>query len=130
LYIETSGRLEIDDEYDRNLMRNVPKTTTNADLEMLRRKFSHDHKFSPENVLDFFGKKQSIAGLEAYSGKKSSGKLIRKEEDKEGLDIGRALGGLKDRVSRLLGRVQEDRELLKNMHGKMGKLAGSAGVKK
>ena len=123
LYIETSGRmLEIDDEYDRNMMmRQVPKTTTNADLEMLRRKFSTD----TENiVVDLFGKKQSLEACGFH-------KMTKKEENlKESLDIGRALGGLKDRVSRLLGRFQEDRELLKDMQGKMVKLGSAAAGKK
>jgi len=109
LFIETPERLEIDTDLGNELIRVPPKTTSNADLEMLRRKFSHDPN-ATETIFELFRKKQLQGGIDARNYYGNHTQKSDMEESREGIDIGKALNGLKDRIAGMLGRYKDDRE--------------------
>lgn len=97
LYIDTPGGLDT----VSSLTRTQPNTTTNAELEQLRRKFSHDPKLVSEIISEMFEKKSSRDIAE-----ESRGQFGR-------VDIGNALNELKGRISGLLERYKSDRNTKK-----------------
>ena len=88
-----------------------PNTTTAGETDILARKFSHDPKLNSKGSGGLLGKKQSIVepgSTLAYT--------AEKESSGEPLDIGKALGELKNRIGRLLNKHKDDHSKLKVTH--------------
>jgi len=79
-------------------------TTTNADFDLMRRKFSHDVKYQND----------SSTPQEKRSQINSSNS--KKRNPYQGLDIGKALGGLKERIKKMLDKHKDGYNQLKLTH--------------
>jgi len=90
---------------------NQPHTTTGADIDIFKRKFSHDPRVTTEGFREFGAKKNSVVDLGSPATQHSNSAKLQEP----GLDIGKALGELKNKIARLLDRHQSEHKNLKNI---------------
>jgi len=91
-----------------------PSTTTGADIDLFKRKFSHD----PKLISDAFSA-DTLNKKRLQADKKPAGHRMPSQDhssSKESLDIGKALSSIKDRIGMLLSKHRDDHKKLKNTH--------------
>jgi len=107
----TPRKIQVESTRIAKQPRTQHNTMSGGELDILKRKFSHDPRVVSENAGDIFAKKHS--GVEAGS---TLAYTTEKESSGENLDIGKALGGLKDRIANLLFRHKDDQKKLKETY--------------
>jgi len=110
----TPRKLQVNtDNLEAPAKTNYPNTTTGADIDVFKRKFSHDPRVITEGLREFGAKKNSVIDLGSPATHHSnSGKA---QEQPGSLDIGKALGELKNKIARLLDRHQSEHKNLRNI---------------
>jgi len=107
----TPRKIQVESTRIAKQPRTQHNTMSGGELDILKRKFSHDPRVVSEGAGDLFAKKHS--GVEAGS---TLAYTTEKESSGENLDIGKALGGLKDRIANLLFRHKDDQKKLKETY--------------
>jgi len=91
-----------------------PHTTTGTDINLFKRKFSHDPKLISDTLTDNLNKKKLQADKKATGHRMPSQDHHRSHT--ETLDIGKALSGIKDRIGMMLSKHRDDQKKLKTTH--------------
>lgn len=104
----TPRKIQVESTRIAKQPRTQHNTMTGGELDILKRKFSHDPRVISEGTGDLFAKKHS--GAEAGS---TLAYTTEKESSGENIDIGKSLGMLKDRIANLLFRHKDDNRKLK-----------------
>jgi hypothetical protein len=104
----TPRKIQVESTRIAKQPRTQHNTMTGGELDILKRKFSHDPRVISEGAGDLFAKKHS--GGEAGS---TLAYTTEKESSGENIDIGKSLGMLKDRIANLLFRHKDDNMKLK-----------------
>ena len=107
----TPRKIQVESTRIAKQPRTQHNTMTGGELDILKRKFSHDPRVISECAGDIFAKKNS--GAEAGS---TLAYTTEKESLGENMDIGKALGMLKDRIANLLFRHKDDQNKLKETY--------------